>query len=622
MFTNVENGEYIPDKNIDEAIILPIKSGYAGMSISRMVELIVGHMALTGNELWIKSKSSAYALTKGIAEEFIPVPAGNWQPNLSANQIQLKSYDVWFGGGARYTVSPDDVLHFKQSTLYSPFIGIGNITKLRLLAEGEISGQEYVNAFLERGAAPSIVILDKSDRTPDDNKRYADQLREAYEGRNNTGKLMYLSGDADAKTLNISNKDMQFLESKNYNRQSILSMFGVSEFVAGILGSVNRATADKAVIMFFEHINKILEGIEDVINFQHVQKIDPKIKFSFEKYPTGDVDNIVKMVTNGIINPNRAAELVGEDFDLKDKGRNEFYLPLTLMPLGADRTAELDNPADTDKTTCGCGHEHKNIDRRLLNPRYVDLIADTFEKSATKPKKFQAQYIRASLRSRNTVEDKYIARLSDFFAAQEQRVLDGIQSFYGKSAVQKKDLSEEELLAIIFNIQNENNVLRETLRSLHTSALQRAIGDIAKITGAQLNLDLTKPSIQLAISRLGSQITGEINQTTLKNLQRVITDAINDNLNIDDITNNVKAEFDSFKGYRARMIARTESREAWDAGADEAYKDLGVEYCDVVGCTEFEPTSDCGAQHVPMAQVSSLHYHPNHIGCIAPSYQV
>jgi hypothetical protein len=70
------------------------------------------------------------------------------------------------------------------------------------------------------------------------------------------------------------------------------------------------------------------------------------------------------------------------------------------------------------------------------------------------------------------------------------------------------------------------------------------------------------------------------------------------------------------------MIARTEARAAWDAGAVVSYEELGVKTVDVVGCTKFEPDSDCGKQGIPLQNVASLRFHPNHIGSILPSEEI
>ena len=46
-------------------------------------------------------------------------------------------------------------------------------------------------------------------------------------------------------------------------------------------------------------------------------------------------------------------------------------------------------------------------------------------------------------------------------------------------------------------------------------------------------------------------------------------------------------------------------------------KELGVKTVDVVGCTQFEPDSDCGKKNIPID--TPLNFHPNHIGSVVPS---
>lgn len=43
---------------------------------------------------------------------------------------------------------------------------------------------------------------------------------------------------------------------------------------------------------------------------------------------------------------------------------------------------------------------------------------------------------------------------------------------------------------------------------------------------------------------------------------------------------------------------------------------------DVVGCSQLEDYSDCGARNVPMSEADELSFHPNHIGTIVPRVTV
>ena len=92
---------------------------------------------------------------------------------------------------------------------------------------------------------------------------------------------------------------------------------------------------------------------------------------------------------------------------------------------------------------------------------------------------------------------------------------------------------------------------------------------------------------------------------------------MNESWNINQIQDALSDKFDNWQ--RARMIARTESRAAWDIGAQVAYQELGVEKVDIVGCSQFESYSDCGKQNIPTQNISRLVFHPNHIGTPAPS---
>ena len=125
----------------------------------------------------------------------------------------------------------------------------------------------------------------------------------------------------------------------------------------------------------------------------------------------------------------------------------------------------------------------------------------------------------------------------------------------------------------------------------------------------------------------------DINMTTWTDIFNIVEKSVKENITINEISDRIANKFEQYEGYRARRIARTESRAAWDAGAELSYQELGVKTVDVVGCemtsifadygTQDEgsdkPYSDCGRKNIPMAEMGSLIFHPNHIGVIVPS---
>ena len=618
-------------ENVEEQIRLPFENGFAKQSFSQMQQAIIGQRALTGNAYWIISEISAFGSLRNMAEAFIPIAPDKIRPVISESGLFLVGYQIDTEGKGNWkSLKPDEVIHFNQNTIYNPYMGVGNIEKASLMFETESRKAEFVNNFFKKGASPSMLITDQTDRLPQDIARISQMLNSKYGGQENAGKLMYLSGkNIDGKTLQMSHKDMEFLETQKFNRQTILSLFGVPPVVAGIPDGANKAIAETMRLSYLENtINPIIQDLENAINQQFVHKIDKRVFLRIAKHTTGDVDNVIKKLQSGIITPNQASETLGESFDETDESREQYYMTSGLMPIGFVPT-EAPDPKEEGKSLpdpCGCGEDHSET-KDLSDPHNVTAIMEAV-KSATSPRKHQREYLEKGLRSRNKTEDQYHGKINSFLQSQMKRVLKNLDENKDKieGLFTNKGL-EEEAIGLLFDLNLENETLVEVIRPLHTSGVQKSITNVNLITGATVKESLSNPFVAKTIKTIGQNMINSVNKegtriavnnTVSKNLVEIIRKSVAEDDHIAYIQGEINRKLGTQSSTRARMIARTESRIAYDAGNKVAYEELGVKYVDVIGCTQFEPYSDCGKQNIPINEMSSLVFHPNHIGVVVP----
>lgn len=628
-FIDERTSEVKDNEQLPSDLLMPFENGFAGLPFSGgLVPIIVAHRSITGNAFFFMTQKSAYGLSKGVVEQFIPLNPSKVKTIISEDETQVVGYEVTLGQRT-YNLPPENILHFKQSCIYSPFNGTGNITKMRLTAEGELAGEEFNNEFMKRRATPSLFIKDEESRNADEFKRTLSLLRNSYEGVENSGRLLFLSGKGvDAKPLQISQKDIQFLETKAFNRQTILSMFGVPPSVAGIPEGVSYAAAGIFRLNYLEStINPLLTELENAINLGFMKTRFPGLLFKFKKYPTGDLTAIKDQINNGIITPNRGAELMGESADYNDEARNSFYLPSNLLPISAGPAKEVVKRVG-EKAPCACGHDHapeKKTDEQtkdlISNPDNVEAICDYYEKKLPTNRKHQVEFLRLSLSRRKMLTKKYEAKLGDFFIEQGKRINENLVEFYNNNVPKGMKIDPQKMISFAFDLNLENDELSDVAKPLHTAGVTGAVSDINGLTSGTVQSSMANPAVKQAVQRCGNLLikTHALNETTLAKLQDVISDWLLTDQNIQTLTADVGAMFEADAGWRARRIARTESRIAWDQGASVNYKDQGVGYVDVVGCESFEANSDCGRTGVPIDQAASLVFHPNHIGAIVPA---
>lgn len=91
-----------------------------------------------------------------------------------------------------------------------------------------------------------------------------------------------------------------------------------------------------------------------------------------------------------------------------------------------------------------------------------------------------------------------------------------------------------------------------------------------------------------ATGRAGELVTG-VDQTTRDRIGEIVARALADpNVTQADIERAIRAEFSEFSAYRAEMIARTEIAIAANNGDLALYRDIGIDYVEVVDGVDFD----------------------------------
>lgn len=245
------------------------------------------------------------------------------------------------------------------------------------------------------------------------------------------------------------------------------------------------------------------------------------------------------------------------------------------------------------------------------------------------------EFLRAGTKSRDKTIKKYRPAIKQFFDEQTLRIVLRYNDFFNIKAnepiINPADL--EVLINYILPLPQENAALKQATKPMHTSAVQKAIEDIDDIAGASVISSLSNVQVANSILHLANKIT-DINITTRSILRDILEQGIADGRNIYDIANDIRdTGLDEWYANRSLAIARTETRMAYDAGGQIAYKELGVESFSVIGCIgtlngandfgypatygDFSETiGSCGVTEMPFNLwdgVSAIH-HPNHAG--------
>lgn len=196
--------------------------------------------------------------------------------------------------GAEIPILKEDVLSIRMPNPMNPYRGMGPVqTILSNVDSGSYSSEWNAN-FFRNGARPGGII--KLSRKMQDTEFY--QLVERYNANHrgvaNANRTAFLEeGDwVDVKPMSVA--DMQFVETSNLNRDTILLAFGISKFAVGVVEDVNRATADASAAWFGETLTvPRLDRWRGMLNNDFLPQFpgyDPGLSFAYSSPVPADRD--------------------------------------------------------------------------------------------------------------------------------------------------------------------------------------------------------------------------------------------------------------------------------------------------------------------------------------------
>lgn len=150
-----------------------------------------------------------------------------------------------------------NVLHLKAFNPIDPHYGMSPLSAASLSVDQHNTVSEHNLALLENGGRPSGAFLVRpncnapplSDQQRDALKQ---DLKQAYEGAGNAGRVLFLEGDFEWKEMGHSLKDLDFIDGKNLSSREIAQCFGVPPMLVGVPGDATFANYKEARFHLWE----------------------------------------------------------------------------------------------------------------------------------------------------------------------------------------------------------------------------------------------------------------------------------------------------------------------------------------------------------------------------------
>lgn len=147
---------------------------------------------------------------------------------------QLGREYVWTDlAGITHVSLASDVLH-TPGVGFNGYKGMSVINHaLRDAAGIALAANRFSSNYFANGARPTVVLKHQGNPTNEQKQQIIDSFMERYSGVDNMNRPMLLVGGADVEPFSVNPEDSQLLETRQFQRRDIASIFGVPAVLIG-----------------------------------------------------------------------------------------------------------------------------------------------------------------------------------------------------------------------------------------------------------------------------------------------------------------------------------------------------------------------------------------------------
>ena len=189
---------------------------------------------------------------RGVPRELWVMPVGTTAPVPSTSGNFIDSYEVNNGGKVR-RVSTEDVIHLQYPNPDDPYTGLSPMSAALQAIDLDVRAVEWNRSLVENRAVAETAIIYPHPLSQRAYDEIQGRLRDQHQGPHNAGSPWLLDNGADLKSFGATPRDMDWLESRRFNREEICSIFSVPPPLVGVLDNATYNNIETANRMFWQN---------------------------------------------------------------------------------------------------------------------------------------------------------------------------------------------------------------------------------------------------------------------------------------------------------------------------------------------------------------------------------
>ena len=564
----------------------PMQTGY------NLLYKTVAHLELTGNAYWLLS-GVKNELDQPNAITLLNV--GHVKPLITKGEFPKRLVGYKYRQDQKeYTFQPYEILHFEYPDPNDDFEGVGTVQSIAKWIDADNYAMEVNRRFFLNGARIGGFLESENAVTPQQLDYLTKAFEAIYKGVDSSYKTAALPKGVKYTPAATTPKDMDFNNLGNEMQKRILGGFRVPKSVLGVVEDVNRANAEATNYIFaLRTIKPKMDQLISVLNSFFVPRFGTDIFLSYKDPVPENTD--LKINEMKAVSANHQIKTVNEiraeNYGLDPvEGGDELSAGPSFGQLMVDnskgeRTLKKSFTAEKKiikKQQPPVSSFHRQLKRRkAMNEELADLVIKNLTKIKDEAKQIRKKELKDITNSDWEIlwkdfaarvgkfENQTIEAFEKFNERQKNIVLNNLESAIvkGIKAVAKKKL---------FNKQAEVNATIDLMTPIITDLYKTEGEKAADLLGFPEMDITTQEAVKTAIAKRMTLLGESYTQSTLDSLAGVIEAELVKGSSMAEIKDAVSNVYDEWNGWRAEMVAHTETFAAANSATKEAWKETGV----------------------------------------------
>jgi HK97 family phage portal protein len=535
------------------------------MSGSQLIDATYVFLGITGEAIYILDRNNVTETP----QEIWTFHPSRFQHVPDENSGLIKGW-IYTRGTKRIPLEPHEVLFFRYFNPDDDYRGLSPLQAAKLGIDQDYYAAQYNANFFLNSAQPGGVLETSENLIQEEFDRLLAQWNDRHQGVAKGHQVALLEGGLTYKQTGISQRDMDFLEGRKYNREEIMAVYKVPKSELGLYEQINFATAKTMDRVFWtKTLLPKMVLYETILWSQFLSKLaGPEIWAEFDRTAIDALKEDLASLTD----TSQKYWSMGVPFDIinetlglgfpKIPGGDIGYLPFNLVPVGSAKPPAPSAAAPATPEKAAGSPPSRAASLHLPAPAKRDARS----------------YWQHYNKLRTALEEKFQSKIKRYFFEQRKLQLQLLADKLGgktrfNQAIQTKKVDPDDLL---FDLDEANTRLKKLVWSLYLNIGQEAGQALYAELGMEPGDFVIQDSAALQVLKAKLIKVTEINDLTRERLRQTLAEGLENLESANQLQQRVRDTF-NFIESRSLTIARTETGQTMAAARDTAMDQLKVE---------------------------------------------